>query len=263
MMKRQAGSLLDEVAEVFDRESNLIRLEGSRAVFVGDTHGDVQATRSVIRKYLNSENQIVFLGDYVDRGPASFENMNFLFSLKLKYPDNLFLLMGNHEGCGAIEVFPADFWDSLPEEIGKQYATVLSLLPLAASTENGVIALHGALPDVSKLDDVDMIEFGSKDWWRITWGDWDESDAGYLSNDSFTGRPRFGQGWFDKIMDRIGKNVLIRSHQPNVEQVMYDRRCLTIFTSLAYLTRISQRTIAVVDLGTEIRSANDLTIETV
>jgi len=263
MTKDKTRELLSEVEKRFEQEGTLIELESGQAIFVGDTHGDLEATTSVISKYLNSENQIIFLGDYVDRGPASAENLNTLLSLKLEHPDNLFLLMGNHEGRRAIEFHPADFWDSLDRELRPRYADVLSKLPLAVSTPNGIIALHGALPDVKNLGDVGKVEFGSQQWQQITWGDWQESDGGYLGDDIFTGRPQFGQGWFEKIMGKLGKNVLIRSHQPDTRPVIYNGRCLTVFTSSAYRALVPERTIAIANLDKEIKTVDDLVIESI
>jgi len=64
-------------------------------------------------------------------------------------------------------------------------------------------------------------------------------------------------------MSRFDKNILIRSHQPNAPQVMYDGRCLTIFTSSAYKHYIAERTIALVDLEEEVHSVADVKIEVV
>ena len=37
------------------------------------------------------------MGDYVDRGTKSVETILLLFSLKIKFPDNIVLLRGGHE----------------------------------------------------------------------------------------------------------------------------------------------------------------------
>jgi len=236
-------------------------LESGTLIFAGDTHGDLEATEKIIHRYLKAENKLVFLGDYVDRGPASLENINFLLGQKIEHPDSLYLLMGNHEGHAVVSFHPADFWEGLDTELRQRYSEVLSKLPLAVSTSNGIIALHGALPDVSDLEDINRVKLGSAEWHQITWGDWQEREGRFLGTDPYTGRPQFGQGWFEEIMSRLGKNVLIRSHQPDATPTMYSRRCLTIFTSSAYRHYISERTIALVDLRKIVQTVDDIEIE--
>ena len=261
--REEMKELLNKAERQFASEAKLITLESGTLIFVGDTHGDLEATEKIIHRYLKAENKLVFLGDYVDRGPASLKNINFLLGQKIEHPDSLYLLMGNHEGHAAVSFHPADFWEGLDTELRQRYSEVLSKLPLAMSTSNGIIALHGALPDVSGLEDIRRIKLGSTKWHQITWGDWQEREGRFLGTDPYTGRPQFGRGWFEEIMSRLGKRVLIRSHQPDAPPTMYSKRCLTIFTSSAYRHHISERTIALVDLKKVVKSADDIEIEIV
>jgi predicted MPP superfamily phosphohydrolase len=263
MTREEIKELLNQAEKRFASEAKLIQLDSGRVIFVGDTHGDLDATEKIIRKYLKAEHKLVFLGDYVDRGPASLENINFLLAQKIEHPHSLYLLMGNHEGYAVVSFYPADFWERLDAGLRQRYSEVLSKLPLAVSTPNGIIALHGALPDVSALEDINRIKLGSAEWHQITWGDWQERSGKFLGTNPYTGRPQFGRGWFKEIMSRLGKNVLIRSHQPDAPSIMYDRKCLTIFTSSAYRHYVSERTIASVDLRRVVKNMDDIRIETV
>lgn len=263
MDRNKTLALLERAEKLFDQEEKLVQLDSGKVIFVGDTHGDIDATRKVVSRYLKDDNTIVFLGDYVDRGSASVENINTLLELKIEHPHNLFLLMGNHEGFAALDFRPADFWDSLDAEMRQRYASVLARLPLAASTSNGIVALHGALPDVPTPEDIGRIKLGSREWLAVTWGDWQESPAAEIGESPSTGRPQFGEVWFTGIMDRWGKNVLVRSHQPGIRPVVFRRRCLTIFTSDAYPSYASGRTVAIADTSREVKTVDDLRIEVI
>jgi len=250
--------ILKRAEGIFEKEPKLIELPPrGKAVFVGDTHGDIYATKYVIETYLTGDHIIIFLGDYVDRGEYSRENINYLLQLKVHNPEIIHLLMGNHEGFLFKEFRPADFWESLSHKERGVYGSTLGKLPYAVYSKNGVMGLHGALPDVEDLKDFEKIETGDRYWDQIVWGDFNESEGNYLGH--YLGRPQYGRDYFEKIMARFGKNVLIRSHQPYVKQSIFDKRCLTIFTSMAY-TR--ERTIAIVDLEEKsISNIDDIVIE--
>ncbi|MDY6912169.1 MAG: metallophosphoesterase [Chloroflexota bacterium] len=263
MTRDEIKGLLNEAEKRFEQESNLIEMHSGRVIFVGDTHGDIEATERVFDKYLNAESSLIFLGDYVDRGSASEDNLHLLLKTKLENPERLFMLMGNHEGRPGMKFYPADFWERLDPEMYDRYAAALTRLPLVASTPNGIIALHGALPEVHCMADINGIEFGSRQWQHITWGDWQETNDGCLRDGGVFGRPQFGQAWFEDVMNRLGKNVLIRSHQPGISPVIYNGRCLTIFTSNAYRSGAAGRTVAIADLDRGVNTVDDLIIETI
>ena len=254
----EVGILLKDAEQLFEKEPNIIEIPlTEQAIFIGDTHGDFNATKTVVKKYIGNDRILVFLGDYVDGRRNSKANINYLLCLKMAFPSNLFLLQGNHEGYGIFKFHPADFWETVDKELRAEYERVLLKLPLAVSA-GSIIALHGALPDVQTISEINKIQVGSEEWKRVTWGDWQETNSGYLGIDIYTGRPQFGRRYFDTLMKRLKKDVLIRSHQRGTRQVIYDDHCLTIFTCRDYMPI---RTIAIANLEREIRTVNDLVIE--
>lgn len=69
-----------------------------RYYIIGDIHGHLLKIKNLISQIegqIEAEDTIIFLGDYIDRGPASFEVIEFLIELSGRY--NTVFLMGNHE----------------------------------------------------------------------------------------------------------------------------------------------------------------------
>ncbi len=216
-------------------EPRLVNVKSRRVVLVGDTHGDLDVSQRVIDEFLDSSTTLVFLGDYVDRGEDSRGNIDFLLEQKIKNPNHIYLLQGNHEGYPWMKFTPVDFWSGLDKAEFKFYKEIFQQFPLVA-TFNDVIALHGALPDLESLKQVNQIELGDDDWRRITWGDFSQRRGLEI-------RPTFDRDYFERKMDDFDKKFLIRSHQPDSPRKMFNDRCYTIFTSSAYG---DQKTVAVV-----------------
>lgn len=68
-----------------------------RLIAVGDIHGHFQMLLDLIEQVApRDDDQFVFLGDYIDRGPESPDVIDWLINFKKLYPQTIFL-RGNHE----------------------------------------------------------------------------------------------------------------------------------------------------------------------
>jgi hypothetical protein len=247
--------ILGEIVSTFASQGRLIRLPvGQTVVFVGDTHGDLDATERVLSRYLPTAT-VVFLGDVVDRGSDSTGNLVRILETKRTHPESVYLLMGNHEAWAVAPFAPADFWSRLSPDDESAVADALAHLPFAAWHPSGVLALHGALPDLPCLEALSSIELGSAPWRAITWGDWDDAPRTHPASVQW-GRPAFGRDTFERRSRQLGVLVLIRSHQPFAPTYLFDDRCLTLFTSIAYGG--TTRHVAVLRPGRKIETARDL-----
>ena len=71
----------------------------SHVIAVGDIHGMYEKLITLMEtiRFDPEEDILVFLGDYIDRGPDSVKCLQYVYGLQHKYPDSIVCLMGNHE----------------------------------------------------------------------------------------------------------------------------------------------------------------------
>lgn len=72
----------------------------NRTFAIGDIHGDLDALTTLLDRMpaMDAQDTLVFLGDYVDRGPKSAQIIQFIReTLPLRIPAKIVTLRGNHE----------------------------------------------------------------------------------------------------------------------------------------------------------------------
>ncbi len=153
--KEELLLLLPKIDSILESEPPVLRINTEPIMLVGDIHGDFQTLEFVIRMKdeMNCKN-ILFLGDYVDRGLEGTEVLLRLFQLKIEDPENIFLLRGNHESAD-MNIYYGFF-----EEIGydENFLIRISLtyekMPIAAVLSGHTFCVHGGINGVESIDSI-------------------------------------------------------------------------------------------------------------
>ncbi len=230
------------------RDGNIAYLPNrGTAVFIGDLHGDFEALVSIVNQldFLNAmkDNKnvfLVFLGDYGDRGEKIIETINEVITLKLLHPENVILLKGNHEEMRIAEAFGT--YDAFLRAYGRErgeflfefYCETMSDLPAIAITANGIIGVHGGIPnqDIESLEILNT-EKGESLIREITWNDPSSriSERGFNNRGGST--TTFGEKAFERFMKIVPAALMVRSHQypPEGVELFFENRLATIFSN--------------------------------
>ncbi|KEP65351.1 UNVERIFIED_CONTAM: protein phosphatase 4, catalytic subunit [Hammondia hammondi] len=160
--EREVKALCAKAKEILVEESNVQRVDVPVTI-CGDIHGQFYDLLELFRvgNFL-PETSYLFLGDFVDRGYFSVETFLFLLALKVRYPDRITLIRGNHESRQITQVY--GFYDECLRKYGSstvwRYCTeVFDYLALAAIIDDRLFALHGGLsPAISSVDEIRSID---------------------------------------------------------------------------------------------------------
>ncbi|WVZ92610.1 hypothetical protein U9M48_038659 [Paspalum notatum var. saurae] len=228
--------------EIFLSQPNLLELEAPINV-CGDIHGQFS---DLLRLFeyggLPPAANYLFLGDYVDRGKQSIETICLLLAYKIRYPDNFFLLRGNHECASINRIY--GFYDECKRRFSvrlwKVFTDCFNCLPVAAVIDDKILCMHGGLsPDLDSLArirdiqrPVDVPDQGLL--CDLLWSDPDRESSGWGDNDrgvSFT----FGA---DKAHFLPWQCRIAHANKQQVVEDGYeffaDRQLVTIFSAPNY-----------------------------
>lgn len=152
---------LFKVRELFVEESNVQPIS-SPVVVCGDIHGQLYDLLELFNKGGDIENtKYLFLGDYVDRGYNSVETIELLLCFKLKYPENITLIRGNHESRQVSYMY--GFYEEIMRKYGntntwRYFTDLFDYFPLGAIIDGKIMCIHGGLsPQISTVDQIRLI----------------------------------------------------------------------------------------------------------
>ena len=176
--------LINEAEELLD-EDNLIRKDWENFIVVGDTHGYLSATLVPVERAISSGMPLVFLGDYVDRGPKQLENLSYILGLKIQRPEKVILLRGNHEQQNLNRRY--GFYNTLLKRYSIDlYDKILSLydnLSLMAVINDDNLMVHGGIPSgIDNLEEINELTSNDNRYKEVFWNDPEEGIQGFKFN---------------------------------------------------------------------------------
>jgi len=235
--------LIEKSRELFISQPVLLDLEAPLKI-VGDIHGQYY---DLLRLFeyggFPPDANYLFLGDYVDRGPNGLETICLLLAYKIKYPENFFMLRGNHE-CSSINRIYG-FYDECKSrfslKIWKLFNDCFNCLPLGAIIEDKILCIHGGLsPDLKSLEQIRRIVRPTEIpdtglLCDLLWADPDPEAQGWQENDrgvSFT----FGGDVVEAFLRRHEFDLIVRAHQVVEDgyEFFAKRQLVTVFSAPNY-----------------------------
>ncbi|CAD8079610.1 unnamed protein product [Paramecium sonneborni] len=246
LTERDVRLVCEHAKEIFIEESNVHQVKAP-VIICGDIHGQFFDLLELFNKGGQIPNaNYIFIGDFVDRGYNSVETFEYLLCLKLKYPENITLLRGNHESRQITQVY--GFYDEIVRKYGnanpwRYFTDVFDYLPLGALVDGKVLCVHGGLsPELRTIDQIRTIDRKTEiphegPFCDLMWSDPEEVDTWALNTR--------GAGWiFGKKVTHDfnhinGLELIARAHQlvQDGYQYWFEEQLVTVWSAPNYCYR--------------------------
>ena len=244
--EREIFTVIDKVYPLIEKEESMLELEPPIYI-CGDVHGQFYDLLRVfeIFKY-PPESKFLFLGDYVDRGKNSLECILLLLCLKIKFPERIFLLRGNHESADVNRTF--GFYDECKRKVSlkiyKKFCNLFNILPITALISEKILCMHGGLSkDLTNINQLKSIKRPTEipDKGLLCDLIWSDPDN-LISKDFVENKERGISVCFsEKVVEEFTKNnnldLICRAHQVVEEGFEFfdNMKLITIFTAPNYM----------------------------
>lgn len=233
--------------------------DGSNVTVVGDTHGDFDSTKRIVKYFLkrlekDSNEKILFLGDYVDKGAESVKNFVIICALKATFPNNVYMIRGNHEDLSQNKIYGLfDEMNSKYSDCGgsdilaPKFDSVYKNLPLSVVLDKNIFCAHGGIPQPSYTNPnqyaIDLM-WSDPDLYRQV-----ISPNGFQSNQNRGGGGNlFNLTALENFLQNNQFSLVIRAHQAVTPtesfriSKLYHDRLLTVFSAQSHMSTLGDNT---------------------
>ena len=235
--------LIDKSLPIIKEQKMLVELEAPLHV-CGDIHGQYYDLLRIFEHCgYPGEFNYLFLGDYVDRGKQSLETVCLLLCYKIKYPEKVTLLRGNHESSVTNRIY--GFYDECKRRynvrIWRSFTDLFNYLPVAAIIDEKILCMHGGLsPELKNLQNIqdiprptDIPDTGLL--CDLLWSDPDKDVVEDDENDRGVS-VIFGEKIVQDFNKKNDLDLIIRAHQvvDDGYEFFAQRQLITIFSAPNY-----------------------------
>jgi serine/threonine-protein phosphatase PP1 catalytic subunit len=242
---RDILNVLRAATPIFLNEPSVLNLRAPINV-CGDVHGQFPDFITIFEKAEFPPNaKYLFLGDYVDRGPQSLEVICLLFAMKVRFPNHIFLIRGNHETREMTEEygFAVECQSKQNKFTYQEFIAVFDSLPLAATINDKFFCIHGGLtPGLERVEQINLISRPTQIQERgfladLVWSD-PSKDVEEFAPSERGLTIVWGKKIAHKFLETNGFTKIIRAHQMVEEGYDYpfapDECVITVFSAPWY-----------------------------